>query len=654
MADLMQPALALEFLAEIAVGPTCRVELCRSGGEGGDARLCAVKRLHPEIATRVEAEALLADVWQVAGLHHPNVVEVLGLGLDERGAWVAYELVEGISLARLMKTIGTTGESFHERMVVYLAWCVARGLVGANRLRGPDGGPLEVVHRDLIAESILVGFGGDVKISDLGWAGTRRRAAGGSRIAPLRRGSTLLAPEEVQGDEVAQRADVFALGALAFELIAGRPPWAAATRGDLLQRVTDEDAPPLERVRPGADPELCALVARCLARDPVERFQHASALLVQLEAWLAQKGYEEDNRGALARFVRRNAMKQMRWFERVLTGAPAPERVPPSAPPPPPEPSPRHREDIEAAVTTDERLPLRAATFAVDAPDAAAIAAAAGAMDEDEMESEVPTRLAIRSPVRGGEAVPASDDTVVDADHPLGSRPASSTVPPPSEAPSDPPTAHRVAPAGTPPLEAHFPEALSPPRVPSATSIDAPSAGRVGPPRTPSPGAGVAAPPPLSASARAPASAAPAAAQHARTPPPPASAPARPSAVPPPRSSAAPPRVARIDPGELDDARLAREADRLQRAAAVRAEQAQLAATEARAASDRAQVAAGKARRAHEAASLAREAARIAGKFGMAEAARKLERALDIEHAVETGEERGDEARAGGDSARRH
>jgi hypothetical protein len=85
----------------------------------------------------------------------------------------------------------------------------------------------------------------------------------------------------------------------------------------------------------------------------------------------------------------------------------------------------------------------------------------------------------------------------------------------------------------------------------------------------------------------------------------------------------------------------------------VRAEQAQLAATEARAAADRAQVAAGKARRAHEAATLARDAARIAGKFGMAEAARKLERALDIEHAVETGEERGDEPRAGGDTARR-
>src|SRR5262245_39698118 len=104
--------MALELLAEITVGPTARVELCRAHGEGHEGRLVAVKRLHPQLAREPGlVDILLADVWQASALRHPNVVEVLGLGADARGVWVAYELVQGVSLARLIKTLAKTGET---------------------------------------------------------------------------------------------------------------------------------------------------------------------------------------------------------------------------------------------------------------------------------------------------------------------------------------------------------------------------------------------------------------------------------------------------------------------------------------------------------------------------------------------------------------
>src|SRR5688572_27330557 len=130
--------LALEYLAVIAEGPTARVDLCRATDAGG--RLVAVKRLHPEFAEdRKFVTRFLDEVWMTSALKHPNVVEVAGWGTDEQGLYLAVELVQGVSLARLMKTVKDTGEAFTERMVVYIASCLCRGLAAAHSLRSAEG-----------------------------------------------------------------------------------------------------------------------------------------------------------------------------------------------------------------------------------------------------------------------------------------------------------------------------------------------------------------------------------------------------------------------------------------------------------------------------------------------------------------------------------
>ena len=400
--------MSLELLADIAIGGTARVELCRAHGEGHAGRLVAVKRLHPQLAREAGVvDALLADVWQASALHHPNVVEVLGLATDTRGPWVAYELVQSVSLARLMKTVAKTGESFHERMAVYIGWCIARGLSAAQRLRMPDGGSVELVHRDLVPESVLVGFAGDVKIADFGWARTKRRVGDSMAGAPVRRGSMLVSPEEVRGLEVDHRADLFSLGALLYELISGRAPWAAEAPLELLRRVVEDSPPDLRRVRPSVDEELSSVVMRCLERDPRGRFQHAGAVLVRLEAWLAPHSYDEDNRGALSRFVRRNAMKQMQWFERALAAQEQAEERRPSLPRMRAPSAPPKGAEIESSVTTDERPAhlrrMRDESEPSDAspagPDAAVSAAAPRAPSSpDEPGQPPPLASAERSP----------------------------------------------------------------------------------------------------------------------------------------------------------------------------------------------------------------------------------------------------------------
>jgi eukaryotic-like serine/threonine-protein kinase len=333
-------AISFQVLAEISAGATARIDLCRAT----DARrpdlqgqLLAVKRLHPHVAEDPGFQNQFQDeVWMTSSLTHPNVVEVKGWGTDGVGSYLAVELVQGVSLARLMKTVFDTGEVFTERMVVYVASRLCRGLAAAHALRAPNGELLNLVHRDLTPGNVLVGFNGDVKIADFGLAKAKQRLT--KTLTGMSKGEpTYMAPEQARADEIDARADLFSLGVMLFELFAGRRPWLAKSDFEMVQ-VTSRDPPAdLRELRPKIDRELIAVVNKCLEKDPATRFQSAGEIADRLENWLSVHGYMEGNEEALGRFVRRNAMRQMRWFERAISGELAPKpkigrQLPPRAP----------------------------------------------------------------------------------------------------------------------------------------------------------------------------------------------------------------------------------------------------------------------------------------------------------------------------------
>lgn len=312
--------LSFELLAEIAVGATATIELCRvvDGRLGGE--LVAVKRLHTHIAEDPQFMDMFRDeVWMTAALKHPHVVEVVGWGQDARGPWFAVEFVRGVSLQRLMKTVFETGERFTERMVVYLARTVCDGLAEAHALRASDGSHLNLVHRDLTPGNILLGFDGHVKITDFGLAKAKQRLT--KTLTGLLKGQPqYMSPELVKGLPLDGRSDIFALGVVLFELFTGRRPWNAASDLDAMRAITDDEPADLLKLRPKIDKALVEVVNRCLQKRPENRFQSALELRNRFQQWLDAHGYRSDNHVSLARFVRRNAMRQMRWFERAIAG----------------------------------------------------------------------------------------------------------------------------------------------------------------------------------------------------------------------------------------------------------------------------------------------------------------------------------------------
>ena len=193
----VQDELEFELLAEIALGGSARVELCRvtNGPRRGD--LVAVKRLLPHVADDPQFVDMFRDeVWMTSALRHPHVVEVVGWGQDGDGPWLAVELVRGVSLQRLMKTVFETGERFTERMVVYTARCVCDGLAAAHSLQSATGEHLNVVHRDLTPGNILLGFDGQVKVADFGLAKAKQRVT--KTLTGFLKGKPLyMSPEQV-------------------------------------------------------------------------------------------------------------------------------------------------------------------------------------------------------------------------------------------------------------------------------------------------------------------------------------------------------------------------------------------------------------------------------------------------------------------------
>ena len=316
-------ALTFKVLAEIADGETATVELCRVTAGPAEGRHVAVKRLHPHLASDPAFVNQFRDeMWMTAALRHPNIVEVVGWGSDDRGLYLAVELVQGVSLARLMKTIFDTGEAFTERMVVFVLRQICRGLVKAHALKSPQGEPLNLVHRDLTPGNILCSFQGDVKIADFGLAKAKQRIT--RTLTGMVKGQlAYISPEQALGKEVDARADIFSLGVMLFELFAGRRPWVASNEMELAQLLMTAPPTDLVKLRPKIHRELVGIVNECLEKDPKKRFQSVAEILARFDEWLSAHGYMEDNEEALGRFVRRNAMRQMAWFERAITSNPA-------------------------------------------------------------------------------------------------------------------------------------------------------------------------------------------------------------------------------------------------------------------------------------------------------------------------------------------
>jgi serine/threonine-protein kinase len=292
-----------ELVGEIASGGMATVYLARLGGVGGFQRFVAMKRLHPHLQGEKEfVEMFLDEARLSAGIHHPNVVAILEVGASPVGYYLVMEYVEGDTLARLLARAASKSQRIPTPIALRIVLDALAGLHAAHELKDDQGQLVNLVHRDVSPQNVLVGVDGIARITDFGVARASSRLTS-TRVGQLKGKLAYMAPEQAQGDPIDRRADVFSAGVLVWETLASKRLFKAENEAATLQRVMNEPIPALTRVAPHISKELASAVHRALDRDPTKRFQTAAQFADAVEAAAGGRDGVADPRD-LAAFVK--------------------------------------------------------------------------------------------------------------------------------------------------------------------------------------------------------------------------------------------------------------------------------------------------------------------------------------------------------------
>ena len=294
-----------DLVHRLGHGGMAAVYLGRATGRAGFEKLVAVKVIHPHLAAEPEFEEMFLDEARIAArLHHPHVVEIHDLGEDQGTFYMVMEYVEGETLASLLRQLRKHGERLPLPAVLQIVADACEGLSAAHDLTHADGRPMHLVHRDVSPHNLLVGMDGRVKVVDFGIAkATGRRSS--TRTGQLRGKLAYMSPEQATGGSIDHRTDLFALGAVLWELLINERLFLAETEPETLARVSACEVPDVAERRPDLPEGVASLVARALSREPDERFATAQDMLRELRAQLRALDEEVDPREQLVAVMER-------------------------------------------------------------------------------------------------------------------------------------------------------------------------------------------------------------------------------------------------------------------------------------------------------------------------------------------------------------
>ncbi len=281
-----------EILKRLAVGGMAEIYLARSVGIEGFEKYVVLKRILPEYAGRPEFVAMFLDEARLAAnLHHQNIAQVYDIGTLDGSYFFTMEYLHGVDVRGILRVVAKARSRVPLQYALTVAAGVAAGLDHAHGMRGPDGAPLELVHRDISPSNIVVTHGGAVKIVDFGVARAAQRSAE-TRTGGVKGKLSYLSPEQCVSEPVDRRSDVFALGIVLWEVTTMRRLFRR-TRQEadftVMKRIVEGEVPAPSTLDAEYPPELEAIVMKALARKPDDRYQTAHDMLVELEAFAAQE-----------------------------------------------------------------------------------------------------------------------------------------------------------------------------------------------------------------------------------------------------------------------------------------------------------------------------------------------------------------------------
>jgi serine/threonine-protein kinase len=273
-----------EPLMELASGGMARVYAARQVGAGGFERMVVIKRVHQHLLTSREFRDMFCDEARIASLiHHPNVVPVIDVLEWEGELLLVMEYVDSTSLSTVLKAVRANGQRLSPAIAVRIVADTLSGLHAAHEVVDMRGVRMDLVHRDVSPQNILVALDGSSRLIDFGVAKARHRITH-TRSGSLKGKYAYMSPEQMKSLPVDRRADIFSTGAVLLEALTGTAVFRGETEFDTMRMIVEEPIPNPSSMAPGVPVELDAVVQKALERDPERRYQSAAEMLEHLES----------------------------------------------------------------------------------------------------------------------------------------------------------------------------------------------------------------------------------------------------------------------------------------------------------------------------------------------------------------------------------
>lgn len=273
------------LLSKLAVGGMAEVFLACPRADGAPEQRIVIKRILPQLAADPHFVTMFLNEARIAArLSHPNIVQLFDLGKEGQSYFLAMEFVHGENLGALIGRLNARGQRLPIPLALRIAREVCRGLDYAHARTDEQGRPLQLIHRDVSPQNIMVSFEGAVKILDFGIARAANLTST-TRTGEIKGKYAYIAPEQARGSEIDQRCDIFSLGLVLYELLTGHNPLQRGNELITLRAALECDIEPPSHFA-ALPTALEAIVLKALARDPARRHASASEFERAIERFL--------------------------------------------------------------------------------------------------------------------------------------------------------------------------------------------------------------------------------------------------------------------------------------------------------------------------------------------------------------------------------
>ncbi|HEX6836145.1 MAG TPA: serine/threonine-protein kinase [Polyangia bacterium] len=279
-----------DLLALLATGGMAEIWLARVSGMAGFEKLVVIKRLLDKLAIDNEYVEMFLDEARInARLTHSNIVQVLELGQVEGKYFMAMEFVPGLSVSQVGKRATKVLGDVPQEVACGVIAQACSGLHYAHEKTMPDGTPLNIIHRDVSPQNLILTYEGLVKVLDFGIAKADHRQSQ-TRTGLVKGKFSYMSPEQCLGQGLDRRSDVFALGIVLFELCTSRRLFKRRSTYETYTAITKADVPPPHKLNPKVHEAVEAVIVRALALKPDDRYPTADAMLDALEDAMRKAG----------------------------------------------------------------------------------------------------------------------------------------------------------------------------------------------------------------------------------------------------------------------------------------------------------------------------------------------------------------------------